>query len=658
MDNVHQPFKLHSEFSPEGDQPMAIARLADGLRHDEKFQTLLGVTGSGKTFTLANVIQEVQRPTLVVSHNKTLAAQLYSEFKSFFPKNAVEYFISYYEYYQPEAYIPQTDTYIAKDASINDEIERLRLSATSSLLSRRDVIVVASVSCIYGLGSPEDVQAMQAGVEVDRELSRDELLHRLVEIQYNRNDTAPERGEFQATGDTVDIHLSYREEIVRIEFWGNTVERITRRDPLTRHEIEELQSVSIFPAKHFVLPYKRIEDAIDGILQEMEEQVAKFERENRLIEAQRIFQRTNYDMEMMRELGYCSGIENYSRHLAQRPPGSRPYTLIDFFPDDFITVIDESHVTLPQIGGMYRADRSRKEVLVDNGFRLPSALDNRPLNRDEFEDLVGPTIYVSATPGPVELERTTPVQQVIRPTGLLDPAVEVRPLATQIDDLIEEVRQRAERGERVLATTLTKRTAEDLSEYLRNLDLQVRYLHSEIDALERVDLIRSLRKGDFDCLVGINLLREGLDLPEVSLVAILDADKEGFLRSETALIQTAGRAARNVEGKVIMYADKITGSMQRMLDITNDRREKQAAFNREHNITPRSVKRAVEETLRLYEQAEKVVSHVVAEDTEGYDVIETMRQLEQEMKEAADALEFERAAMLRDQIKELQRENK
>ncbi len=658
MDNVHQPFKLHSEFSPEGDQPMAIARLADGLRHDEKFQTLLGVTGSGKTFTLANVIQEVQRPTLVVSHNKTLAAQLYSEFKSFFPKNAVEYFISYYDYYQPEAYIPQTDTYIAKDASINDEIERLRLSATSSLLSRRDVIVVASVSCIYGLGSPEDVQAMQAGVEVDRELSREELLHRLVEIQYNRNDTAPERGEFQATGDTVDIHLSYREEIVRIEFWGNTVERITRRDPLTRHEIEELQSVSIFPAKHFVLPYKRIEDAIDGILQEMEEQVAKFERENRLIEAQRIFQRTNYDMEMMRELGYCSGIENYSRHLAQRPPGSRPYTLIDFFPDDFITVIDESHVTLPQIGGMYRADRSRKEVLVDNGFRLPSALDNRPLNRDEFEDLVGPTIYVSATPGPVELERTTPVQQVIRPTGLLDPAVEVRPLATQIDDLIEEVRQRAERGERVLATTLTKRTAEDLSEYLRNLDLQVRYLHSEIDALERVDLIRSLRKGDFDCLVGINLLREGLDLPEVSLVAILDADKEGFLRSETALIQTAGRAARNVEGKVIMYADKITGSMQRMLDITNDRREKQAAFNREHNITPRSVKRAVEETLRLYEQAEKVVSHVVAEDAEGYDVIETVRQLEQEMKEAADALEFERAAMLRDQIKELQRENK
>ncbi len=658
MDNVHQPFKLHSEFSPEGDQPMAIARLADGLRHDEKFQTLLGVTGSGKTFTLANVIQEVQRPTLVVSHNKTLAAQLYSEFKSFFPKNAVEYFISYYDYYQPEAYIPQTDTYIAKDASINDEIERLRLSATSSLLSRRDVIVVASVSCIYGLGSPEDVQAMQAGVEVDRELSREELLHRLVEIQYNRNDTAPERGEFQAIGDTVDIHLSYREEIVRIEFWGNTVERITRRDPLTRHEIEELQSVSIFPAKHFVLPYKRIEDAIDGILQEMEEQVAKFERENRLIEAQRIFQRTNYDMEMMRELGYCSGIENYSRHLAQRPPGSRPYTLIDFFPDDFITVIDESHVTLPQIGGMYRADRSRKEVLVDNGFRLPSALDNRPLNRDEFEDLVGPTIYVSATPGPVELERTTPVQQVIRPTGLLDPAVEVRPLATQIDDLIEEVRQRAERGERVLATTLTKRTAEDLSEYLRNLDLQVRYLHSEIDALERVDLIRSLRKGDFDCLVGINLLREGLDLPEVSLVAILDADKEGFLRSETALIQTAGRAARNVEGKVIMYADKITGSMQRMLDITNDRREKQAAFNREHNITPRSVKRAVEETLRLYEQAEKVVSHVVAEDAEGYDVIETVRQLEQEMKEAADALEFERAAMLRDQIKELQRENK
>ena len=646
-------FKIVSEFAPAGDQPEAVEALTRALERGERFLTLLGVTGSGKTFTLANALERVQRPALVISHNKTLAAQLYSEFKGFFPDNAVEYFVSYYDYYQPEAYIPQTDTYIAKDASINDELEKLRLSATSSLLTRRDVLVVASVSCIYGLGSPEDFEAMQARVVIDEEMERDSLLRRLVEIQYTRNDTAPERGSFRAAGDTVDIYPSYRDDVLRVEFWGDTVERITRRDPLTNAILDEMAEIVVFPARHFVLPRERIKQAEPGILAELDEQVAKFEREGRLVEAQRIYQRTLYDLEMMREIGYCQGIENYSRHLAGRPPGSRPWTLIDYFPEDFVTIIDESHVTLPQIRAMYRADRNRKLTLVENGFRLPSALDNRPLSFEEFESLQKQTLYVSATPGAYELEKASPIEQVVRPTGLLDPEVEVRPLDTQVDDVIHEIRIRAEQGERTLVTTLTKRTAEDLSDYLRRLDIRSRYLHSELDAIERVEILRSLRAGDFDCLVGINLLREGLDLPEVSLVAVLDADKEGFLRSETSLMQTAGRAARNENGKVILYADRMTGAMRRMIEITRRRREKQQAWNRVHGITPKTVKRAVQASLRVYEEAEETVAAVIRETGGDYDVTETIRRLEAEMQEAAEALEFERAAMLRDQIRDL-----
>ncbi|NOY79789.1 MAG: excinuclease ABC subunit UvrB [Kiritimatiellaeota bacterium] len=649
-------FQLHSEYRPAGDQPQAIRKLCDGLRTGRSLQTLLGVTGSGKTFTLANVIEQVQRPILVISHNKTLAAQLYSEFRAFFPDNAVEYFVSYYDYYQPEAYIPQTDTYIAKDASINDEIEKLRLSATSALMERRDVIVVASVSCIYGLGSPEDIERMQVQLAVSGDLARDEVLRRLVDIQYARNDVAPSRGEFRVAGDTLDVYPSYRDDFVRIEFWGDVIERITRRDPLTGRVIEQLPQVSIFPAKHFVMPQDRIARAEAGILAELDEQVRKFEEAGRLVEAQRLYQRTMYDLEMLKEVGYCHGIENYSRHLSNRPPGSRPYTLIDYFPEDFITVIDESHVTVPQLNAMYRADRSRKQVLVEHGFRLPSALDNRPLDFDEFMDIIGQVVFVSATPGPFELARTDPVQQVVRPTGLLDPEVEIRPLEGQVDDLIEEIRRCAERGQRVLVTTLTKRTAEDLADYLRELDLRVRYMHSEMDAIERVDVIRNLRAGDFDCLVGINLLREGLDLPEVSLVAILDADKEGFLRSETALIQTAGRAARHLDGRVILYADEITGSMQRMIDLTHERRARQKEFNRRHHIQPRSVKRAVQTSLHVREEAEEIVASVIRESGGDYDVAETLNRLEAEMHEAAEALEFERAAMLRDQIYALKRQ--
>lgn len=624
-----------------------------GLEDHRRFQTLLGVTGSGKTFTLANVIERICRPVLVVSHNKTLAAQLYSEFKAFFPDNAVEYFVSYYDYYQPEAYLPPTDTYIAKDASINDELEKLRLSATSNLIERRDVIVVSSVSCLYGLGSPEDFEAMQARIVIAEDMVRDELLRRLVDIQYTRNDIAPERGSFRAVGDTLDIYPSYRDDAVRVEFWGDTVERITRRDPLTNRIIEELDEISIFPAKHFVIPQERIEMAEKTILTELDEQVARFEREGRLVEAQRIYQRTTYDLEMLHEIGYCQGIENYSRHLAAREPGSRPWTLIDYFPDDFVTVIDESHVTLPQIHAMHRADRNRKMTLVEHGFRLPSALDNRPLTFDEFEAIQKNTIFVSATPGPYELELTEPVQQVVRPTGLLDPEVEVRPLDNQIDDVIHEIRERAAKGERVLVTTLTKRTAEDLSEYLRQLDMRTRYIHSEVDAIERVEILRNLRAGQFDCLIGINLLREGLDLPEVSLVAVLDADKEGFLRSETSLVQTAGRAARNADGKVILYADQITDSMRRMIETTRTRREKQRQYNRDHGITPRTVQRAIQSSLLIYEKAEEVVESVIREDGGDYDVSETIRSLEKEMLEAAEALEFERAAMLRDQIRGL-----
>ena len=649
-------FNLQSEYQPAGDQPRAIGQLVESLAKGNRHQTLLGVTGSGKTFTLANMLERVQRPALIISHNKTLAAQLYSEFKGFFPDNAVEYFVSYYDYYQPEAYIPQTDTYIAKDASINDEIERLRLAASSALLQRRDVIIVASVSCIYGLDSPENVKQMTTSIEIDKKVERDELLARLVEMQYDRNDIAPARGNFRATGDTVDIYPSYREDMYRVELWGDTVDRITRLDPLTKNTLEEVERLVLFPAKHFVMPYERIEEAEKSIMDELHDQVAKFEREGKLVEAQRLYQRTRYDLEMMKELGYCSGIENYSRHLSGRAPGSRPYTLLDFFPEDYITIIDESHVTLPQVGGMYNADRSRKTTLVEHGFRLPSALDNRPLNIDEFREMTRQLVYVSATPGDYELEKTVPIEQVVRPTGLLDPEVEVRPLKGQVDDLIEEVRQRAEQNERVLVTTLTKRTAEDLTDYMRDIDLRVRYMHSEISVIERVEIIRGLRAGDFDCIVGINLLREGLDLPEVSLVAILDADKEGFLRSERSLIQTAGRAARNLHGKVIMYADKITGNMKKMLDVTTERRERQEEYNIEHDITPRTVIRAVQSSLKLYEEAEDLVESVIEEAGGDYSFTETMQHLEKQMKEAADALEFERAAMIRDQIKKLRAE--
>jgi len=652
----HHQFHLQSEFRPAGDQPRAIRELTAGLESGHAAHTLLGVTGSGKTFTLANVIERVQRPVLVISHNKTLAAQLFSEFRGFFPDNAVEYFVSYYDYYQPEAYIPQTDTYIAKDSSINEEIEKLRLAATSALLERRDVIVVASVSCIYGLGSPEDIEKMQVRLDVSGAVERDEVLRRLVDMQYARNDIAPGRGDFRVAGDTVDVYPSYRDDFLRIEFWGDVIDRITRRDPLTGRIIETMEKVSVFPAKHFVMPQERIAQAETGILAELDEQVRKFESAGRLVEAQRLYQRTMYDLEMLKEVGYCHGIENYSRHLSGRPPGSRPYTLIDYFPEDFVTVIDESHATIPQLNAMYRADRNRKLVLVEHGFRLPSALDNRPLDFDEFMNLVGQLVFVSATPGPFELGRTDPIQQVVRPTGLLDPQVVVRPLEHQVDDLIEEVRRCAEAGQRVLVTTLTKRTAEDLSDYLRELDLRVRYMHSEMDAIERVDVIRSLRAGDFDCLVGINLLREGLDLPEVALVAILDADKEGFLRSETSLIQTAGRAARHLEGRVILYADKITDSMKRMIELTQKRRRQQEAFNRRHNIRPRSVKRAVQASLHARSDADDVVTSVIRESGGDYNVIETLNQLEAEMQQAAEALEFERAAMIRDQLYALKRD--
>ncbi len=651
----NKPFILHSDYQPGGDQPAAIEALSNGVLSGERYQTLLGVTGSGKTFTLANVIARVQRPVLVLSHNKTLAAQLFSELKGFFPENAVEYFVSYYDYYQPEAYIPQTDTYIAKDSSINDELERLRLAATTSLVERRDVIVVSSVSCIYGLGSPEEFAEMKAQVVLNQDMVREELMKQLVDIQYTRNDVAPERGQFRVAGDTLEIHPSNREDFLRVEFWGDTIDRVTRHDPVTRAVTEELEAAAIFPAKHFVMPQSKIQEARKAILDEMDEQVAKFERANRLVEAQRIYQRTTYDMEMLMEIGYCQGIENYSRHLAGRPAGSRPDTLLDFFDGEFLTIIDESHVTLPQLHAMQTADRNRKQVLVDNGFRLPSALDNRPLTFDEFESLQHNMIFMSATPGRYELSLTTPVEQVVRPTGLLDPVVEVRPLAGQVDDVIHEIRQCAANGERVLVTTLTKRMAEELSEYLRGMDLRTRYLHSELDALERVDILRSLRSGEFDCLVGINLLREGLDLPEVALVAVMDADKEGFLRSETALVQTAGRAARNEKGRVLLYADNMTDSIKALLKTTTDRRDRQMAYNKAHGITPKTVRRNVQSSLHLYEEAERV-QEMVVKDEGGYDVLETIRQMEQEMQEAAAALEFERAAMLRDQIRELKKQ--
>jgi excinuclease ABC subunit B len=653
------PFELVSKYKPLGDQPQAIKALTESLRAGNRYQTLLGVTGSGKTFTMANVIQQLDRPTLVISHNKTLAAQLFSEFKQFFPRNAVEYFVSYYDYYQPEAYIPQTDTYIEKDSSINEQIEKLRLSATSSLLSRRDVIVIASVSCIYGLGSPEDYFEMMALVTVGNEMSRDDLLRKLVDMQYNRNDVDFTRGNFRVRGDTVEVCPSYTEEAVRVEFFGDRVEQITRFDPLTGHKIESVNTFSIYPAKHWVMPYSKIARALDAIKGEMKDRVAWFEAENRLVEAQRIYSRTTYDLEMLKEMGFCGGIENYSRHLSNRAPGERPFTLMDFFPKDYLLLIDESHVTVPQIGAMYAGDRSRKTTLVDHGFRLPSALDNRPLNAAEFDSLIGQCIYMSATPGANELGRSTVIaEQIIRPTGLVDPPVTVKPLKGQIDDLIEQSRARAEKHERTLVTTLTKRTAEDLTDYLREVGIRVKYLHSEIDAIERVEVLRGLRADDFDVLVGINLLREGLDLPEVSLVAILDADKEGFLRSATSLIQTAGRAARHINAEVILYADVMTDSIKKFIATTEYRRTKQLAYNQEHNITPKSVKRELQLSLAELTKARDIEASVVRESGGDYQTAELLRELEGEMIEAAENLQFEKAAILRDQIAELKKEGK
>jgi excinuclease ABC subunit B len=650
-------FDLVAPFPPAGDQPQAIAKLTEGLLSGAGHQTLLGVTGSGKTFTIANVIARVNKPTLVISHNKTLAAQLYAEFKGFFPGNAVEYFISYFDYYQPEAYIPQTDTYIEKDSSVNDEIERMRLSTMSSLFARRDVVVVASVSCIYGIGSKEDYEALVIPLKAGDELGRDPLLARVVDLQYTRNDIEFARGQFRVRGDTVEIRPAGSEDGLRIEFFGDTVERLTRFDPLTGERLEELPYTTIFPAKQFVTPAEKLKRAILSIREELGERVAWFEKQGKLLEAQRIKMRTEYDLEMMEEMGFCSGIENYSRHIAGRPPGSRPNCVIDFFPKDYLLVIDESHATVPQIGAMYAGDISRKSVLVEHGFRLPSALDNRPLSFEEFQNMQGQTIYVSATPGPKELgwSQGRVAELVVRPTGLVDPKITLKPLKGQIDDLIHEARNRVEQQERVLVTTLTKRTAEELTDYLRDIGINVRYLHSEIDALERVEILRALRKGDFDVLVGINLLREGLDLPEVSLVAILDADKEGFLRSETSLIQTAGRAARHLSGEVILYADVKTRSIQRFLAVSDYRRNKQLEYNQKHGITPRSVVRAIEESLSQF-GADKQAAEAVLQETAGnFDVTESIRELEEEMLAAANNLEFEKAAVLRDQVRELKR---
>jgi len=693
-------FELASNYEPRGDQGQAIDKLLRSLQAGNRHQTLLGVTGSGKTFTAANVIKELDRPTLVMSHNKTLAAQLYSEFKQFFPRNAVEYFVSYFDYYQPEAYIPRTDTYIEKDSSINEEIERLRLSAVSSLLSRRDTIVVASVSCIYGLASPEDFLQMLVTIKTGQTMTREAFLAKLVDMLYERNDIAFGRGKFRVRGDVVEVHQAQvDDEAIRVEFFGDEIDRISQFDPLTGNVTATLTTLTIYPAKQFVTPYDKLQRAARAIREELDQRVMEFERDNKLIEAQRIKQRTEFDLEMMQEMGFCNGIENYSRHLTGRPPGSRPYTLMDFMPKDFLLVIDESHATVPQIGGMFAGDRSRKSVLVNYGFRLPSALDNRPLNFAEFMDMTNQAIYVSATPGEFEIRNSivgntaylantegfkeqksaarlsgkksrsgkageetfdpiTPgspliVEQIIRPTGLLDPKITIKPLKGQIDATIELCRQRIDIGERVLVTTLTKRTAEDLADYLRDIGLKVRYLHSDIDTIERVEILRGLRAGECDILVGINLLREGLDLPEVSLVCILDADKEGYLRSQTSLIQTAGRAARHVNGEVVLFADQVTGSMQALLDVTEYRRARQIAYNEEHGITPTSVKRAVQESLHVILKGRELEQGIVKETPADFDLHEVIRELEQEMAAAAASLEYEKAALLRDQILEL-----
>ncbi len=648
-------FEVVSEYTPSGDQPEAIAALSDGIEMGLDEQTLLGVTGSGKTFTMAKIIERTQRPTLVLAHNKTLAAQLCAEFREFFPNNAVEYFVSYYDYYQPEAYIPHTDTFIEKDSSINEEIDRLRLSATASLLERRDVIVVSSVSCIYGLGEPDDYGKMMISLRVGAQLERDELLKKLVAIRYERNDIAFERNMFRVRGDTVEVWPAYwKDTAIRVEFFGDEIDRISEINVVTGSPIRRLNNIPIWPANHYVTPKEKLDAAVQDIYREMEERVAFFESENKLIEAQRIKQRTLYDIEMIQELGYCSGIENYSRVIGGRPAGSPPNTLLDYFPKDFVLFIDESHVTLPQVRAMYNGDRARKTTLVDYGFRLPSAFDNRPLKFEEFEKRVNQVVYVSATPGEYERARSGQiVEQVIRPTGLLDPVIEVRPVEGQIDDLIGEINTRTARNERVLVTTLTKRMAEDLTTYLQGAGIKVRYMHHDIDAMERMEIIRDLRLGTFHVLIGINLLREGLDLPEVSLVAILDADKEGFLRSETSLIQTIGRAARNAEGMVVMYADTVTPSMRRAIDETQRRREKQDAFNKAHGIVPRTVIKSVRDLMSISAGEDTAERRGEVQGLTKQQKAERIARLEKEMREAAKMLEFELAAALRDQIIEL-----
>jgi len=650
-------FKLVSDFVPTGDQPQAIEKLVEGLKRGDRFQTLLGVTGSGKTFVMANIIQAVQRPTLVIAHNKTLAAQLYAEFKEFFPYNAVEYFVSYYDYYQPEAYIPRTDTYIEKDAQINEEIDRLRLSATSALFSRRDVIIVASVSCIYGLGDPQEYGRVVITLQEGEVRNLQRILRHLVNIFYERNDMELAPGKFRVRGDTLEVMPAYGETAYRIEFWGDEIERIVEVDPLTGEVLARHKRIDIFPAKHFITPQEKLAKAIESIERELEEQLAFLRSQDKLLEAQRLEQRTRYDIEMLREVGYCAGIENYSRHLSQRQPGEPPWTLLDYFPEDYLMFIDESHMTVPQIRGMYNGDRSRKQVLVEYGFRLPSALDNRPLTFAEFEEHINQCIFVSATPGPYEREHSTQiVEQVIRPTGLVDPEVVVKPTEGQIDDLIAELRRVVARGERALITTLTKRMAEDLSEYLREAGFSVHYLHSEIGTIERVDILRDLRTGVYDVVVGVNLLREGLDLPEVSLVAILDADKEGFLRSTSALIQTIGRAARNVHGRVIMYADVITESMRQAIDETNRRRRIQMAYNEEHGIVPSTIVKEIHDlTESLRAGTERELATRRPTEIPKDELARMIRELEKQMKRAAQDLEFEKAALLRDQILELRR---
>ncbi|MEW6684116.1 MAG: excinuclease ABC subunit UvrB [Nitrospirota bacterium] len=654
------PFKLVSDFSPKGDQTAAINALAERFQDGSRHEVLLGVTGSGKTFTMANVIARLNRPTLVLVHNKTLAAQLYHEFKTFFPENAVGYFVSYYDYYQPEAYLPQTDTYIEKDTKINDAIDRMRHAATSSLFERNDVVIVASVSCIYGLGSPEAYHGMLIPLETGMRISREELLSRLVEIQYERNDVDFHRGTFRVRGDVIDVFPAAAEaHSIRIELWGDQIEALSELDPLTGRVLRQVTKAPIYPGSHYVIPPDRLDRALAGIETELAERIAYFKQRNQLIEAQRIEQRTHFDLEMIREIGFCQGIENYSRHLSGRAPGEPPPTLIDYFPKDFLLIVDESHVTIPQVGGMYEGDRSRKKNLVEYGFRLPSAFDNRPLMFAEFERLLNQIMYVSATPGTYELEKTRGkvVEQLIRPTGLLDPQIEVRPATGQVDNLLGEIKQRVERRERVLVTTLTKRMAEDLTDYYRDVGIRVRYLHSEVDTLERMEIIRELRLGKFDVLVGINLLREGLDIPEVSLVAILDADKEGYLRSRTSLVQTAGRAARHVNGRVIMFADAMTGSMKWAIDETTRRRTTQEAYNREHDVTPTSIQKEIPRTLYEVSEADYVTVPIAAEPTAPYvppdELPALLKTLERQMKDAAKRLDFETAAQLRDRIEAL-----